>query len=139
MVAKISQINRQINLFFEPIKPLGFWFLRLLLGIDFVIRGLQKFPVPSEFLYETMGLTLILSTLLPYVQIFLGLAIIVAGFFGDIIGNILTRLSALIIAIYMVFVFIIAREHFSLNAKLFTGEQFFLLVLSLFFLLRGQD
>ena len=52
--------------------------------------------------------------------------------------NLLTRLSALIIVVYMCFAFFIAHKDWFITSMLFTSEQIFLFGIGLFFLLRGK-
>ena len=87
---------------------------------------------------EWFNFSPILATLVPIVAITGGSAIIISGFVKNPLGNLLTRLSALIIVVYMCFAFFIAHKDWFITSMLFTSEQIFLFGIGLFFLLRGK-
>ena len=132
------KIDNYLERFFSKYKFISCWVLRILLGISFFIHGYQKFPLPSKNLIEWFNFSPFLATTIPIIEILAGLFIIFSGFLNNSLGNILTRLTALIIAIFMVFAFSIAHIDWFINTKLFTSEQIFLLGTSIYFLIRGN-
>jgi|TARA_B100001057_G_scaffold44619_1_gene39826 uncharacterized membrane protein YphA (DoxX/SURF4 family) len=134
----MQYIDNFINNILRKISFLDFWILRIFLGIAFCIHGYQAFPLPSKGLMEWFNFSPILATLVPIVAITGGSAIIISGFVKNPLGNLLTRLSALIIVVYMCFAFFIAHKDWFITSMLFTSEQIFLFGIGLFFLLRGK-
>ena len=134
----MQYIDNFINNILRKISFLDFWILRIFLGIAFCIHGYQAFPLPSKGLMEWFNFSPILATLVPIAAITGGSVIIIAGFVKNPLGNLLTRLSALIIVVYMGFAFFIAHKDWFISSKLFTSEQIFLFGIGLFFLLRGK-
>ena len=134
----MQYIDNFINNILRKISFLDFWILRIFLGIAFCIHGYQAFPLPSKGLMEWFSFSPFLATLVPIAAITGGSVIIIAGFVKNPLGNLLTRLSALIIVVYMGFAFFIAHKDWFISSKLFTSEQIFLFGIGLFFLLRGK-
>jgi len=134
----MQYIDDFINSILGRFNFLDLWILRILLGIAFCIHGYEAFPLPSKGLMEWFKFSPILATLVPIAAITSGSAIIISGFVKNPLGNLLTRLSSLIIVIYMCFAFFIAHKDWFITSKLFTSEQIFLFGIGLFFLLRGK-
>lgn len=118
---------------------LSSFLLRLLLGISFVIHGCQKFPLPANNLIEWFNFSPFLATLVPIIEVSSGLLIILSGLLKNPLGNLLTRFSALLIVVFMIFAFTIAHLDWFITTKLFTSEQIFLLGIGIFFLIRGNS
>ena len=59
-------------------------------------------------------------------------------FQNSFLGNLLTRISALMIVIIMIFAFYFAHKDWFFNQKLFTSEQIFLFILGVYFLINGN-
>ena len=51
----IKKIEKEMNSFFLKLVPTGELFLRLGLGISFIIHGSDKFPLPPSKLIEYFG------------------------------------------------------------------------------------
>ena len=134
----MQYIDDFINSILGRLSFLDSWILRVFLGIAFCIHGYQAFPLPSKGLMEWFNFSPILATLVPIAAFTGGSVIIIAGFVKNPLGNLLTRLSALIIVVYMGFAFFIAHKDWFITSKLFTSEQIFLFGIGLFFLLRGK-
>jgi uncharacterized membrane protein YphA (DoxX/SURF4 family) len=133
---KIDQLLENIFFSYKFLAP---WLLRLLLGTSFIIHGYQKFPLPAKNLIEWFNFSPFLATFVPIIEVSSGLLIILSGIFRNPLGNLLTRFSAFIIAVFMVFAFSIAHLDWFITTKLFTSEQIFLLGISIFFLIKGKD
>ena len=112
--------------------------LRIFLGIAFMIHGYQALPVPSQNLMAWFNFSPFTATLVPIAAISSGLGVTIFGFLPNSVGNLLTRLSATVIVIYMASAFYIAHQDWFFTQALFTSEQIFLFTLGLFFLVKGN-
>ena len=127
------------NKYLASVQKSAYHLLRFALGIAFVIHGYQALPVPSQNLMAWFGFSATTATVVPIAAISSGLGIIISGFLPNSLGNLLTRLSALIIVVYMSSAFYIAHQDWFFTQALFTSEQIFLFTLGLFFLLKGNN
>ena len=128
----MEKLFNKLN-FFAP------WFLRLGLGVAFIIHGYFKFPLPPDGLVEYFGLSPLLSSVVAISEVASGILIIISGFIKGSVGNLLTRFSALTITIIMINVFVIGHPDWFFTTKLFTSEQIFLFLISLYFVIRGNN
>ena len=135
----MNKINQLLENIFGSYKFLAYWLLRLLLGTSFIIHGCQKFPLPAKNLIEWFSFSPFLATLVPIIEVSSGFLIILSGIFRNPLGSLLTRFSAFIISVFMLFAFTIAHLDWFITTKLFTSEQIFLLGISIFFLIKGKD
>ena len=134
----MNKLDNQINKFFSNVQFLSPWLIRFGLGIAFSLHGLSKFPLPPEALIKYFGFSPFLASLVALSELGAGLFLIIGGFIKDPIGNIVTRASALAIIIVMINAFALAHRDWFITTKLFTSEQIFLLVIALYFLIRGN-
>ena len=121
---RVSFIINKLN----KLKILSDFLLRLILGIAFLIHGFGKFPLPPQKLIDYFN----------FGPIYAGFTLILAFFFKNSFGDILTRLSGLLITIIMIFAFYLAHKDWFITTKLFTSEQIFLFILGLYFLINGN-
>ena len=135
----LKVLNNKLDLIFKKSKIFSVFFLRLGLGCAFTIHGVNKFPLPPEKLIEYFGFNPFLASFIAISEVVAGISIILGGFFRNYIGNLLTRFSALIIIIIMVFAFYFAHKDWFINTQLFTSEQIFLFLIGLYFLLNGNS
>ncbi len=119
------------------LKPAQF-LLRFSLGIAFIIHGYKKFPLPPQNLIEYFDFSPFLANFVAISELSAGICLILSGFLKNFIGSIITRISASIMMIIMIFAFYIAHKDWFINSKLFTSEQFFLFILSFYFLIVGN-
>lgn len=127
----------------EKIKSISFMIIRLTLGVGFFLHGYGKLPLPPEKLsiwFESMGMFApeIIATLVAIGEIAGGIGIILGGLIKGKFGDLLTRLSALLIFIIMIGAFYIAHPDWFINKKLFMSEQIYIFILSIFFLVNGN-
>jgi uncharacterized membrane protein YphA (DoxX/SURF4 family) len=108
------------------------------LGIAFSIHGLSKFPLPPEALIKYFGFSPFLASLVALAELGGGLFLIIGGFIKGPVGNLITRVSALTITIIMINALALAHRDWFITTKLFTSEQIFLLIIALYFLIRGN-
>ena len=129
--------------------------LALGLGVSFTLHGIGKLPLPPERMvdwFAGMGYKNpeLVTSLVAIGEVAAGVGIIVGGllyllnlivknraFF--IVGDILTRLSALGVVIIMIGAILIAHSDWLITQKLFMSEQIFLLILGFYFTLKGNN
>ena len=128
----------KINNFFSNFEALGSLFLRLGIGIAFIIYGLGKFPLPPEGLMEYFGLSPFLASLVAISELVTGIVLIISHFIKNPIGNTLTRLAGLNIVILMICIFFVAHRDWFITKQLFTSIQTFLLIGGFYFLVKGN-
>ena len=133
------QLFTKFNNFFSNFEALGSLFLRLAVGIAFVIYGLGKFPLPPQGLMEYFGLSPFLASLVAISEVSTGIILIISNFIKNSIGHTLTRLAGLNIVILMVCIFVIAHRDWFITKQLFTSIQTFLLVGGFYFLVKGNN
>ena len=129
---------KKINSFFDNFEALATLFLRLGIGIAFIIHGFGKFPLPPEGLVDYYDLHPFIASLVAISELSSGIILIISGFLKNPIGNILTRLVGLNIVILMVCIFAVAHQDWFITKRLFTSSQIFLLIGGLFFLIKGN-
>ena len=134
----MNQLFLKFNNFFSNFEALGSFFLRLLVGIAFIIYGYGKFPLPPENLIEYFGLSPFLSSLVAISELLTGIVLIVSYFIKNPIGDTLTRLVGLNIVILMICIFAVAHRDWFITKQLFTSIQIFLLIGGMFFLFKGN-
>jgi len=134
----MNALDNAIDSLLLKLSCLAPWGMRLSLGIAFIIHGSSKFPLPPQTLIEHFNFSPNLASFVSLSEIFAGLAIIFGGFLKNHIGNLLTRFSALLIVIIMFNAFNIAHRDWFISPQLFTSEQIFLLVIGVYFLIKGN-
>jgi uncharacterized membrane protein YphA (DoxX/SURF4 family) len=68
-----------------------------------------------------------------------GILLILGGFLKGHVGSLVTRFAAVVIVIVMVFAFILAHGDWFIKPKLFMSEQIFLIIIGLYFFIRGNN
>jgi putative oxidoreductase len=134
----VNKLDNQINKYLSNVQFLSPWLIRFGLGIAFSIHGLSKFPLPPEALIKYFGFSPFLASLVALAELGGGLFLIVGGFIKGPIGNLITRVSALTITIIMINALALAHRDWFITTKLFTSEQIFLLIIALYFLIKGN-
>ena len=119
--------------FFDRFTFLGPLVLRGLLGLSFILYGSQKFPLPAESL-TAMGFASGSATIIPLIEVGAGLGMLVSGLSKGIFGRLLTRISSLVIFVFMIAALFIAHQDWLINEKLFKSVQIFLLGVSFYFM-----
>tara|TARA_Y100000591_G_scaffold285263_1_gene267420 strand:+ start:400 stop:807 length:408 start_codon:yes stop_codon:yes gene_type:complete len=134
----MNQILTKFNNFFSNFEALGSLFLRLGVGIAFILYGLGKFPLPPEGLTEYFGLPPFLASLVAISELSTGIILIIAHFIKNPIGETLTRLVGLNIVILMICIFAVAHRDWFITRQLFTNIQIFLFIGGVYFLVKGN-
>jgi len=132
----MKHFDNKINKFFLNLEFLAPWLIRFGLGIAFALHGLGKFPLPPQGLSNFLGSSL--ASFVTISELGAGLILIIGGFVKGPIGNLATRFAGGTIVIIMTSAFSLAHRDWFITTKLFTSEQIFLLLIGLYFLLRGN-
>ena len=134
----MNQFFIKFNSFFSNFEALGSLFLRLCVGVAFIIYGFGKFPLPPEGLMEYFDLSPFLASLVAISELLTGIVIIIAYFLKNPFGHSLTRLAGLNIVILMICIFAVAHRDWFITKQLFTSIQIFLLIGGFYFLVKGN-
>ena len=132
----MKQLDNKINKIFSKIEFLASWLIRFGLGIAFALHGLGKFPLPPQGLSNFLGSSL--ASFVAISELGAGLILIAGGFMRGPIGNLATRFAGATVVIIMISALSIAHKDWFITTRLFTSEQIFLLLIGLYFLLRGN-
>tara|TARA_B100000963_G_scaffold355884_1_gene374997 strand:+ start:6186 stop:6596 length:411 start_codon:yes stop_codon:yes gene_type:complete len=134
----MNQFFAKFNNFFSNFEALGPLFLRLAVGIAFIIYGIGKFPLPPEGLTEYFGLSPFVASVVAISEVSSGIILIISHFIKNPIGHTLSRLVGLNIVILMVCIFAVAHRDWFVTKQLFTSIQIFLLIGGFYFLVKGN-
>jgi uncharacterized membrane protein YphA (DoxX/SURF4 family) len=135
----MEYLDKRANQIFSKFRVISPWLLRLGLGISFFFHGYGKFPLPPQKLIDYFGFSETLASFVAIAELTAGIILICGGLFRDHLGSLLTRFGALLIVIIMVVALSIAHSDWFITPRLFMSEQIFLLLIGLFFLIRGND
>ena len=135
----MKSIDNIMNAIMSHFYHLSPWLLRLGLGISFVFHGLGKFPLPPQKLIDYFGFSPELASFVAISEIGAGIMLILGGFLKGHVGNLVTRFAAGVIVIVMTFAFILAHSDWFITPKLFMSEQIFLMIVGLYFLIKGNN
>ena len=135
----MKSIDNILNAILSNFYNITPWFLRLGLGISFILHGLGKFPLPPQKLIDYFGFSSELASFVAISELGAGILLILGGFLKGHIGNLVTRFAAVVIVIVMVFAFTLAHSDWFITPKLFMSEQIFLIIIGLYFFIRGND
>ena len=129
---------KKFNNFFLNFEAIASLFLRLTVGIAFILYGIGKLPLPPEGLIKNYGLSPFFASLVAISEISSGILLIIANFLKNSIGHTLTRLAGLNIVILMLGILLVAHKDWFVTKQLFMGVQIFLLVGGFYFLIKGN-
>jgi len=147
----MEKINNFLNKVTSPLDYFVKLLVQFCLGISFFLHGYGKIPISQGFIDFLSSKGVPLSNISAYIvawaEILSGLGLIIGGILSlrsSTLGNLITRFSALTIVIVMINALFIGHSHWSIfigerGAVLFASEQLFLLVLGLFFLIKGNN
>ena len=134
-----NTIDKKANIILSKFHFISIFFLRLSLGIAFIIHGYSKFPLPPQKLMEYFNFSPFLASFVAVSELLAGILIILGGFLKSGLGNVITRFSALVIVVIMIFAFSLAHKDWFVTKELFTSEQIFLIIIGLYFLINGNQ
>ena len=135
----MKSIDNILNAIMSNFYHLAPWLLRLGLGTSFVFHGLSKFPLPPQKLIDYFGFSSELASFVAISELGAGILLILGGFLKGHVGNLVTRFAAGVIVIVMIFAFTIAHSDWFITPKLFMSEQIFLIIIGLYFFIRGNN
>jgi len=135
----MKSIDNILNAIMSNFYHLAPWLLRLGLGTSFVFHGLSKFPLPSQKLIDYFGFSSELASFVAISELGAGILLLLGGFLKGHVGNLVTRFAAGVIVIVMIFAFTIAHSDWFITPKLFMSEQIFLIIIGLYFFIRGNN
>tara|TARA_E500000075_G_C6981419_1_gene316897 strand:- start:1220 stop:1645 length:426 start_codon:yes stop_codon:yes gene_type:complete len=134
-----NTIDKKANNILSKFHFISIFFLRVSLGIAFIIYGYSKFPLPPQKLMEYFNFSPFLASFVAVSELLAGILIILGGFLKSGLGNVITRFSALVIVVIMIFAFSLAHKDWFVTKELFTSEQIFLIIIGLYFLINGNQ
>tara|TARA_B100001765_G_C19471138_1_gene324046 strand:+ start:309 stop:752 length:444 start_codon:yes stop_codon:yes gene_type:complete len=144
----------KLNIFLEklasPFFNIAHWILRLGLGISFFLHGFGKLPISPGFVQwlgsKGVFAPQVFAPLIAWGEILAGLGIILGGILvsTNTLGNIITRISGGAVGVIMISAIFIAHSDWAIfigerGQVLFASEQIFLLLLGLYFAIRGNE
>src|SRR6056300_1312910 len=135
----MKSIDNILNAIMSNFYHLAPWLLRLGLGTSFVFHGLSKFPLPPQKLIDYFGFSSQLASFVAISELGAGILLLLGGFLKGHVGNLVTRFAAGVIVIVMIFAFTIAHSDWFITPKLFMSEQIFLIIIGLYFFIRGNN
>jgi putative oxidoreductase len=135
----MKSIDNIMNAILSHFYNLSPWLLRLGLGISFIFHGLGKFPLPPQKLIDYFGFSPELASFVAISELGAGILLILGGFLKGHVGNLVTRFAAVVILIVMTFAFILAHSDWFITPKLFMSEQIFLMIIGLYFFIKGNN
>jgi len=149
----MKKINNKLDVISKPFMNIVPWLPRLALGIAFFFHGYGKLPAPFMMDEQHRMVTWFESIFIPMPEFWVNLVILgemaagigiilggVVGLCAQQLGDLLTRLSGFLVVVIMTCALYIAHADWftSLSTKFVTSEQMFLLVLGIFFAVRGN-
>ena len=135
----MKSIDNIMNAILSHFYNLSPWFLRLGFGISFIFHCLGKFPLPPQKLIDYFGFSPELASFVSISELGAGILLILGGFLKGHVGNLVTRFAAGVIVIVMTFAFILAHSDWFITPKLFMSEQIFLMIIGLYFFIKGNN
>ena len=147
----MEKLNNLLERAASPLKAYANCLLKIGLGISFFLHGYGKLPISEGFVgwLTSKGISSasVVAPMIAWGEILAGLGILLGGLIGTkaaILGNVVTRLSGGAIGIIMIGAIVIAHSDWGIftgerGAVLFASEQLFLLLLGVYFAIRGND
>ena len=134
----MEYLSKKIELFFNHFTFVTPWLLRLGLGVSFILHGYGKFPLPPQKLIDYFGFSETLASFVAISELMAGILLIIGGFIKSHLGELTTRFGSMLIVITMIVALGLAHRDWFVTPKLFMSEQIFLLIIGLYFLIRGN-
>ena len=147
----MEKLNNLLERAASPLKAYANCLLKIGLGTSFFLHGYGKLPISEGFVgwLTSKGISSasVVAPMIAWGEILAGLGILLGGLIGTkaaILGNVVTRLSGGTIGIIMIGAIMIAHSDWGIftgerGAVLFASEQLFLLLLGVYFAIRGND
>ena len=147
----MEKLNNLLETMASPFKAYANYILRIGLGLSFFLHGLGKIPTSEGFVgwlgSQGVPFANVIAPMLAWTETLSGLGIIFGGLIGvkaSVLGNVVTRLSGGAIGVIMIGALLIAHSNWSLftgerGTVLFASEQLFLLLLGIYFAIKGNN
>ena len=147
----MEKLNNLLERAASPLKAYANYLLRIGLGLSFFLHGYGKLPINEGFVgwltSKGFSSASLIAPLLAWGEILSGLGILLGGLIGikaAALGNVVTRLSGGAIGVIMIGAIIIAHSDWGIftgerGSVLFASEQLFLLLLGIYFAIKGND
>ena len=135
----MKPIDNIMNAIMSNFYHLAPWLLRLGLGVSFIFHGLSKFPLPPQKLIDYFGFSAELASFVAISELGAGILLLLGGFLKGHVGSLVTRFAAGVIVIIMTFAFTLAHSDWFIKPKLFMSEQIFLIIIGLYFFIKGNN
>jgi|TARA_Y100000815_G_scaffold92973_1_gene82129 uncharacterized membrane protein YphA (DoxX/SURF4 family) len=147
----MEKLNNLLERVASPLKAYANYLLRIGLGLSFFLHGYGKLPINEGFVgwltSKGFSSASLIAPLLAWGEILSGLGILLGGLIGTkaaVLGNVVTRLSGGAIGVIMIGAIIIAHSDWGIftgerGSVLFASEQLFLLLLGIYFAIKGND
>ena len=147
----MEKLNNLLERAASPLKAYANYLLRIGLGLSFFLHGYGKLPINEGFVgwltSKGFSSASLIAPLLAWGEILSGLGILLGGLIGTkaaVLGNVVTRLSGGAIGVIMIGAIIIAHSDWGIftgerGSVLFASEQLFLLLLGIYFAIKGND
>ena len=146
----MNKINETLDNIARPIYGVAEWLLRIGLGISFFLHGYGKMPIGEGFIgwLASKGVPAAgaIAHMVAWGEMLAGIGIIVGGLIAsraEQAGHLITRLSGGAVLFIMIWAMIIAHSNWGIffgerGSVLFASEQLFLLLLGIFFAIKGN-
>ena len=131
-------LNKKLDQIFNNFTFITPWLLRISLGVSFIFHGYGKFPLPPQKLIDYFGFSETLASFVAISELTAGMLLILGGFIKSHLGELTTRFGSMLIVIIMIVALGLAHRDWFITPKLFMSEQIFLLIIGLYFLIRGN-
>ena len=147
----MEKLNNLLEGIASPLQAYANCLLRIGLGLSFFLHGYGKVPINEGFVgwLASKGISSasVVAPLIAWGELLSGLGILLGGLIGTraaILGNLVTRLSGGTIGVIMIGALIIAHSDWGIftgerGSVLFASEQLFLLLLGIYFAIKGND
>ena len=139
----MEKLNNFLDKLANPLMGFADWIVRIGLGVSFFLHGFGKLPVDaSGWLASNLGYPVAL--MVAWGEVLAGLGVVLGGLLSGAIGNLITRLSGGAIGIIMIGAITIAHSNWGIffgerGSVLFASEQLFLLLLGIYFAIKGNQ
>ena len=139
----MEKLNNLLEKIANPLVGFADWIIRLGLGISFFLHGFGKLPLDaSGWLASNLGYPIAL--MVAWGDVLAGLGIILGGLLSGTIASLITRISGGAIGVIMIGAILIAHSNWGIffgerGSVLFASEQLFLLLLGIYFAIKGNQ